>query len=316
MVSACTIHTRYLAPLIGASAFGSGNRIALSKFTTCARIKCVSLELINKRSTSQVSRKGSSVYKGRRPINHRLMGSASGAQNELLTQGRDEEVKTTTDAFELENESAFSEVIKKDGLISIAGFGSLLSEKSARYTFPELVNFRLGRLSGFRRVFAHLAPIFFERGIANVETKEMSSLSVEPCEGESIIVSAFEIAASEVTLQPLDDAHPMGSRAVICARYSDEEYRQVRLKGDKEEYHRQYGRWGIEKIWTDDVLPCRTYLRHCVLASQRLGQEAHDSFLDHTFLADRKTSIRQHLAANPDIMEELPPPQLAERYGG
>lgn len=34
----------------------------------------------------------------------------------------------------------------------------------------------------------------------------------------------------------------------------------------------------------DDVLPCRAYLRHCILASQNLGEEAHTSFMDNTFL--------------------------------
>lgn len=29
----------------------------------------------------------------------------------------------------------------------------------------------MARLQGFRRVFAHVAPIFFERGIAKPETK-------------------------------------------------------------------------------------------------------------------------------------------------
>lgn len=45
------------------------------------------------------------------------------------------------------------------------------TERSARSTFPDLINFRMGKLSGFRRVFAHVAPIFFERGIAKPETK-------------------------------------------------------------------------------------------------------------------------------------------------
>ena len=36
----------------------------------------------------------------------------------------------------------------------------------------------------------------------------------------------------------------------------------------------------------DDVLPCRLYLRHCVLAARGLGSSvALDSFLDSTFLA-------------------------------
>ena len=57
-------------------------------------------------------------------------------------------------------------------------------------------------------------------------------------------------------------------------------------------------------------------MRHCVLAAQWLGAEAYASFLDGTFLSDRTTTLRQHLAANPDILEELPPPSLIGRYSG
>jgi hypothetical protein len=32
------------------------------------------------------------------------------------------------------------------------------------------MNFRVAQLHGFWHVFAHVAPIFFERGIANAET--------------------------------------------------------------------------------------------------------------------------------------------------
>ena len=87
-----------------------------------------------------------------------------------------------------------------EGLVTLVGFGSLLSERSARTTFPDLSNLRLGRLVGWRRVFAHVAPIFFERGIANVETREMSSLSVEPCPGARCVVSLFEAPMSDEQL--------------------------------------------------------------------------------------------------------------------
>ena len=42
----------------------------------------------------------------------------------------------------------------------------------------------------------------------------------------------------------------------------------------------------------------------------------HEDFLDNTFLADRKTTIRAHLDADPTILEELPPEALRERYCG
>jgi hypothetical protein len=52
--------------------------------------------------------------------------------------------------------------IEEAGLMSVVGFGSLLSEKSSRYTFPDLENFRVAKLRGFRRVFAHVTPFFLK----------------------------------------------------------------------------------------------------------------------------------------------------------
>jgi len=56
---------------------------------------------------------------------------------------------------------------------------------------------------------------------------------------------------------------------------------------------------------------------YSVLAAKNLGEAAYDNFLDHTFLADRKTTIRQYLASTGSgIMEEEPPEALKSRYGG
>ena len=56
-----------------------------------------------------------------------------------------------------------SDVQDEEGVISVAGFGSLLSESSARSTFPDLRNFRAGKVRGYRRIFAHTASVFFQR---------------------------------------------------------------------------------------------------------------------------------------------------------
>ncbi|ESR32728.1 hypothetical protein CICLE_v10005508mg [Citrus x clementina] len=231
--------------------------------------------------------------------------------------------------IQLNDESDFYQITSPDGLISISGFGSLLSENSARSTFPNLINFRVAKLHGFRRVFAHVAPIFFERGIAKPKTKEISSLSVEPREGETLIVTVFEIQKSEIpafikrehefcflAVSPETlDGKPFTNRAVLCARSSDEEFFQIRCKGSKEIYFHHYGRYNIDKIWRDDILPCRVYLRHCVLAAKNLGDEAYNNFLDHTSLGDRKTTIREYLATTgAGIMEEEPPESLKTRY--
>lgn len=54
-----------------------------------------------------------------------------------------------------------------------------------------------------------------------------------------------------------------------------------------------------------------------VLAAKNLGNEAYDNFLDHTFLADRKTTLRSYLTTTGSgIMEEEPPELLKARYGG
>ncbi|KAJ6897814.1 hypothetical protein NC652_024590 [Populus alba x Populus x berolinensis] len=235
--------------------------------------------------------------------------------------------------IELGDDSDFRSFLSSSDsdLISVCGFGSLLSERSARSTFPDLLNFRVARLNGFRRVFAHVAPIFFERGIAKPETKEISSLSVEPCEGESLVVTVFEIEKSEIpafmerelefrflaVVPETLDGKPFDFPAVLCARYSDEEFFQVRCKGSKEIYFQHYGRYNIDKIWRDDILPCRAYLRHCVLAAKNLSDAAYKNFLEHTFLGDRKTTIREYLATTgAGIMEEEPPESLKTRYGG
>jgi hypothetical protein len=41
---------------------------------------------------------------------------------------------------------------------------------------------------------------------------------------------------------PTLDGKPLGIKAIMCARYSDHEYRNERLKGDTEEFHKRYGK--------------------------------------------------------------------------
>jgi len=76
----------------------------------------------------------------------------------------------------------------------------------------------------------------------------------------------------------------------------------------------------MSKIWSDDLLPSRVYLRHCLLAAKKLGALVYDNLLHHTFLGDRRTTLAQYLDAEPSrlhsILAEEPPPALAVRYGG
>eukprot|EP00873_Tetraselmis_striata_P011088 jgi/Tetstr1/431352/TSEL_021043.t1 len=230
-----------------------------------------------------------------------------------------------------EVDDAFTGLPDAEGWMLVAGFGSLLSERSSRLTFPGLRNFRTGRIKGWRRVFAHTAAIFFRRGIARPDTGEISSLSCEAHPEAETVVALFEVHLGDeqavkdfverehefrfvaVEAEELDGS-PCRQLALICARFSDEEYKAKRCP--PHEWQQRYVQYGVERVWRDDVLPCRVYLRHCVLSAQSLSPVAYENFLDQTFLADRTTTIRQHLAEEPGIMDELPPPELADRYSG
>lgn len=226
-----------------------------------------------------------------------------------------------------------------DDFITILGFGSLLSERSARTTFPSLKNFRLGRISNYRRVFGHPASIFFQLGIARPESLEISSLSAEYVGDQvSFICTIFEVpninmmeggvpsmefrereeefdivTVPYVDLENGEEKHG----GILCTRSSDDAYI---ARWGKERFEKYYGKYGINSIWgweqNSGLLPCALYLRHCALAAKSLGSACYDSFLDETFLIDRKTTIRSYLASNPHVMTMEPPAELAVRYGG
>ncbi|ESW26308.1 hypothetical protein PHAVU_003G108300 [Phaseolus vulgaris] len=227
--------------------------------------------------------------------------------------------------------SDFDALLSGDDYISICGYGSLLSERSARSTFPNLVNFRIARLTGFRRLFNSVGAIFFTHRVANIKTEEIAGLSVEPCEGEIIILVVFEIKKTEIpafiereriyrflaVVPESLDGKPFTNPAVLCASYTDEDFFKFKCSEGRGKYFERYGEYKIHKIWRDDVLPCRVYLRHCVLGAKSLGEEVYKIFLDHTFLGDRKTTIREYFEKEGSkIMEEEPPESLKIRYGG
>ena len=82
----------------------------------------------------------------------------------------------------------------------------------------------------------------------------------------------------------------------------------------------RYGKYGVQQIWgwprDCGATPCPVYLRHCVLAAEKAGPVASDSFLDETWLVDRETTVRAFLATHPEVMATRPPPELVGRYSG
>mmetsp|Transcript_3372 Transcript_3372/g.6751 ORF Transcript_3372/g.6751 Transcript_3372/m.6751 type:complete len:231 (+) Transcript_3372:52-744(+) len=220
------------------------------------------------------------------------------------------------------------------GTLTILAYGALLSERSARVTFPMLSNFRLARVSGYRRVFAH--PHFFllsQNIVDRSTTKRIASLSAEPLPLASASPSSgFVVAAFDVDMTPelqadfdkrepeyhfdtavfteLGASSPSGT-GVICVRPPD---------GDAGMRPGLVMPQGLDTVWgwgeESGLLPADIYLRHVVLASQRAGEKAYDSFLDETLLCDRTTPLRKYLEEHPEIMDVKPPPGLEERFNG
>jgi hypothetical protein len=178
-----------------------------------------------------------------------------------------------------------------------------------------------------------------------METLQMSSLSVEYEEGfPGFVASVFEVPNNdmmadgipsekflereaefniiEVPFVPLDEdeedkSSGSESKGVICTRSTDEAY--VKRWGT-DRFQEDFQKYGIDTIWgwskESGLRPCAVYLRHCYLAAKSMGETSFDSFLDETFLVDRRTTIRQYLERHPEVLLVEPPAELAYRYGG
>lgn len=199
-------------------------------------------------------------------------------------------------------------------MISVVGFGSLLSERSARDTVPGLSDYRLVKVSGYRRIFNKVGIVFIAGQGQSAESLEVSSCSTEPCEATTIICAQFECPLDqfvelyerehryrwiEVSPVGLDGAPQPAAR--MCSRYSDLDYRLNKCVTEQE-YHERVGRHYRGVIWRDDILPFPRYLKFCLVSAAGHGREVLDNFLDTSFLADGRTSVRQYLNERPDLI--------------
>ena len=196
-----------------------------------------------------------------------------------------------------------------------------------------------------RLAHRHPAAIFFERGIANLETLEMSSLCAEPAPDDvpgGFVACVFDVdqptdeemaafrlreeefdlvEARFTELDAVEGSEPRTGVGLLCAASTDEAYVQ---QWGQEAFDQKYRKLGLDTIWgwgTDSgIRPCPVYLRHCVLATSKQGvdQRATESFLDETFLVDRVTTVREYLASEhgAHVMTCEPPASLIGRYSG
>lgn len=201
-------------------------------------------------------------------------------------------------------------------MISVVGYGSLLSEISARQTVPALQNFRLVRVPGYRRIFNKVGVVFLSRHGADQNSLELASCSTEAADGCEIICSQFEcspedflelyerehrfrwIEVETVSVDSLssDSSQRRGAKTSgrMCTGYDDMGYRLNKCITPAE-YELRVGRYYKGALWRDDILPFPRYLAFCLQAASSQGEEVLNNFLDSSYLADGVTNIRTHL---------------------
>ena len=198
-------------------------------------------------------------------------------------------------------------------MISVVGYGSLLSEQSARETVPNLHNFRLVTVQGYKRIFNKVGIVFLSRHGASPEALDIASCSTLPDDSVSIICSQFECSEEEyralierehrfdwvvVDTCSLEGSTP--SSGWMCTTANDHWYRTVKCTSPSD-YERRVGRYYQGAIWRNDILPYPRYLQFCLRSAAEQGPVVLDNFLDSSFLADGKTSLRSYLNDSPEL---------------
>lgn len=198
-------------------------------------------------------------------------------------------------------------------MISVVGYGSLLSEASARETVPGLVNFRLVEVPGYRRIFNKVGIVFFRDYKVSEASLEIASCSTEIAPESAMICSQFDMPEKEfealyerehrfrwIEVETIDMRGKSGLGR-MCTGLNDRDYKLNKCITDSE-YQQRVGQYYRGAIWRDDILPYPEYLVFCLQSADRAGPEAIGNFMDTTFLADGLTSIRQYLMQNPDLI--------------
>jgi hypothetical protein len=195
--------------------------------------------------------------------------------------------------------------LQTEGVVTIVGYASLMDEGSARDTTPCLVNWRLGHVDDFCRVFDLVSIINVRRGLAS--GKHLATCTARRKPGSRLRVCIYDVPSTsypgllarerrlrEETVDFRTDTGDVGS-GQIFSQYSDEEYRAERVT-TAEQWHEEVGQYYAGAlIYRDDLLPVPSYLQKCTKAFAALGKESLSNFLDCSFLGDGVTPIRSYL---------------------
>eukprot|EP01080_Neovahlkampfia_damariscottae_P006697 gene6697-10862_t len=208
---------------------------------------------------------------------------------------------------------------EKSEEITIIGVGSLLSTTSAKRTFPELKNFRKGKIQGYKRCFNLVGISALLKGFSNLDTNEITSLSaIKSDPNDVMFVTIFEIKAHnynsfcerehryEIELVKGIDEFDDQFEGLLCCQSTDEKYKKKCCEESENSFHERVGHCWTEKLWfntTEEIplndlkilKPIRPYLILCLNACKSLGDDYVDNFVKCTILADRETNIEEYV---------------------
>lgn len=201
-------------------------------------------------------------------------------------------------------------------LITIIGFGSLLSESDARRTCPNLKNFRYGRVPGYARVFGKV-----DSNETDYSKPQIANWAFFEAEGHETLVTLFEIPEEEyeafveremdyhlksVKYIELDTAAE-GQGIACCAFKSNAEFMEYLQNQplQRQLYDERYQHKYRGEVWRNDILPRNKYLAFCLEAARNIHEKYVDNILNQSYLADRETTIKSYLKGQHDKLPHI-----------
>lgn len=195
-------------------------------------------------------------------------------------------------------------------------------------SFEWQTNFRHVRVKGMRRVFAHPHLFLLGENIVDYpKTLKIASLSAEPAPSDiSFVAAAFEVVLDDpqreafllrepeykidtTPFYAIDGGDEALGEGVICLASKDSDIDLSKKPPSMETV------WGWRK--DSGLLPFSLYLRHCLLAVEKAGGPAYESFLQDTYLVDRQTTLAEYLEKEgEEVMTSRPPEYLEKRFSG
>lgn len=194
------------------------------------------------------------------------------------------------------------------GRLTILAYGTMMNPESARKTCPSADNFRLVDVRGFRRIFKVIHVRAIKDGDLNASEMEIAAAAAQKHGAYNLRCVAFDISMndlkslwkrrreykySEAKYEDIETG--LTGTGLICEESEDWEVRS-RAFPLQDDYNEFIGNIYSGKIWRDDILPSRAYVRECLQAASEWGESTVKNFMEASVLCDNKTVLKKYWA--------------------